>query len=427
MAKDGKEKKAKKSKRNDGEASAEKQEGASYQMPPQMMMGMPGAMHHQQMPGGMHPPMPGAMHPQMAMMMGMRGMAMGPRMGMPHMMMPTMGMPPQGGFPQGAPFAPRGGALAVGHARRSKPPPQRPEVSPNVASQPAVTVVESDGSKSSSSSSSSSNSSSSSSSDVKKPADGEQLPTEVTGQQDHAFNVAGHAVPAVPEPLASAAPGTPSEPPPEERLQEGVPQAEELARGAAHTAASVRNDEVAPSQLKKPKPKLGKISFNIQGGSIAAAQAKTQVEEALAAERARRLNTKDASTQTVRDPENDGEIVTIWRLRPRGMESFPHFPKATKKKTREAKICAAVDAEQPEDNEESKDVEQPAKKLKLDAEGTTHLENHIVEQVASTASGHVEQTLGGGESEDEESPADDVLQNALALSANNMVEGSSDV
>merc|ERR1719327_936392 len=63
------------------------------------------------------------------------------------------------------------------------------------------------------------------------------------------------------------------------------------------------------------------------------AKEKAEAEAALAAARARRLNTRDASTQTVRDPETqDGDIVTVWRLRPRGMESFPHFPRQEKRK-----------------------------------------------------------------------------------------------
>lgn len=101
-------------------------------------------------------------------------------------------------------------------------------------------------------------------------------------------------------------------------------------------------------QLQRPRPlkKLGNISFNIQGAktAMAAAQAQVQVEEAVAAARARRLNTRDASTQTVRDPERQGgDIVTIWRLRPRGMESFPHFPRQAKKKVpRGAVSCTAV-------------------------------------------------------------------------------------
>lgn len=95
----------------------------------------------------------------------------------------------------------------------------------------------------------------------------------------------------------------------------------------------------------RPPPKPGKISFNIKGAreAIAAAQAQAQAEEAVKNARERRLNTRDASTQTVQDPERqDGGIVTIWRLRPRGMESFPHFPRAAKRKMREAVLCAAA-------------------------------------------------------------------------------------
>lgn len=103
-------------------------------------------------------------------------------------------------------------------------------------------------------------------------------------------------------------------------------------RGAPEASGS---DE---EELPRPKaqPKLGKISFNMKGAkdSMAAAQAKVQAEEAIAAARARRQNTRDASTQTVRHPEQDGEIVTVWRLRRRGMESFPHFPKPEQKKKR---------------------------------------------------------------------------------------------
>jgi len=78
----------------------------------------------------------------------------------------------------------------------------------------------------------------------------------------------------------------------------------------------------------KPLPKLGKISINIAGAKSAMeqAQAQAQAKEAVAAALKRKLNLRDAETQTVRDPEREGDIVTIWRLRPRGMESFPHFP-----------------------------------------------------------------------------------------------------
>lgn len=104
-------------------------------------------------------------------------------------------------------------------------------------------------------------------------------------------------------------------------------------------------DEDEELPRPRPPPKLGKISFNIQGAkeAIAAAQAHVQAEEAVAAAKARRLNTRDASTQTVRDPlTEDGGIVTIWRLRPRGMESFPHFPRARRKKRSRGALASNV-------------------------------------------------------------------------------------
>merc|ERR1712151_710265 len=108
---------------------------------------------------------------------------------------------------------------------------------------------------------------------------------------------------------------------------------------------SKEDDDVLP--LPKLNPKMGKISFSLGGAkaAVAAAQAQVQAEEAVAAARARRLNTRDASTQTVRDPESqDGGVVTIWRLRPRGMESFPHLPRQGKKKRAESStVCVAAD------------------------------------------------------------------------------------
>lgn len=110
------------------------------------------------------------------------------------------------------------------------------------------------------------------------------------------------------------------------------------ALAAAPVAAEAdQEEEDAFLPLRPRQPPKGKkgLSFNIQGAKTAMAAAKAQVEaeEAVAAVRARRLNSRDASTQTVRDPESqDGEIVTIWRLRPRGMESFPHFPRQPAKK-----------------------------------------------------------------------------------------------
>lgn len=107
-----------------------------------------------------------------------------------------------------------------------------------------------------------------------------------------------------------------------------------LAAAPVAAEADQEEEDAMPLRPRQP-PKAGRISFNIQGAKTAMAAAKAQVEaeEAVAAVRARRLNSRDASTQTVRDPENqDGDIVTIWRLRPRGMESFPHFPRQPAKK-----------------------------------------------------------------------------------------------
>lgn len=126
---------------------------------------------------------------------------------------------------------------------------------------------------------------------------------------------------------------------------------------ASPTAEGQDELPLKPQKLRPPS-KPGRIAFNIQGAktAMAAAQAQVQVEVAVAAARARRLNVKDASTQTVRDPEHqDGEIVTIWRLRPRGMESFPHFRREPKKKkARDTLLCAGtiVDEEQEEDDSE---------------------------------------------------------------------------
>eukprot|EP00927_Polykrikos_kofoidii_P039758 TRINITY_DN34071_c1_g3_i1.p1 TRINITY_DN34071_c1_g3~~TRINITY_DN34071_c1_g3_i1.p1 ORF type:complete len:340 (+),score=70.36 TRINITY_DN34071_c1_g3_i1:56-1021(+) len=93
-------------------------------------------------------------------------------------------------------------------------------------------------------------------------------------------------------------------------------------------------------QNSKPRPKLGKISFNMRGANVGVAAAQTQVNmrEDVAAARANRLTFRHASTQTERDPENQGgDIVTIWPLHPRGMETLPRFPRRrTKRQAREA-------------------------------------------------------------------------------------------
>jgi len=116
------------------------------------------------------------------------------------------------------------------------------------------------------------------------------------------------------------------------------------ALAAAPVAAEADQEEDELPLRPRQPPKAGRISFNIQGAKTAMAAAKAQVEaeEAVKAVHARRLNSRDASTQTVRDPESqDGDIVTIWRLRPRGMESFPHFPRQpVKKKARGSTVAA---------------------------------------------------------------------------------------
>mmetsp|Transcript_46838 Transcript_46838/g.109645 ORF Transcript_46838/g.109645 Transcript_46838/m.109645 type:complete len:210 (+) Transcript_46838:20-649(+) len=110
-------------------------------------------------------------------------------------------------------------------------------------------------------------------------------------------------------------------------------------------------EEEDPAALLKPRtPKPGRITFNMQGAqkAMAAARTKVQVQSAVEAAKAKRLNVKDASTQTVRDPERqDGGFETIWRLRPRGMESFPHYakPKKAKKRGKEGMIQVFEDLE----------------------------------------------------------------------------------
>jgi hypothetical protein len=178
--------------------------------------------------------------------------------------------------------------------------------------------------------------------------------------------------------------------------------------------------------------KLGKISFNLQGGAVAAAQAKVQVEEAVAAARARRLNTKDASTQTVRDPEKDGDILTIWRLRPRGMESFPHFPKATKKKAREPTICAGVEEE--EDAvaiTKQSEVGKCGRKRPLDGDAVPEEVSESPERSLIAAAGDIAQSnepaLVAGEASDDDEAASlstDALQAALARTAEVVADGA---
>jgi len=196
-------------------------------------------------------------------------------------------------------------------------------------------------------------------------------------------------------------------------------------RGGGEAVAE-RQPEQEVRKLRKP-PKDRKIAFNIKGGAIAAAQAKVQVEEAVAAARARRLNTKDASTQTVRDPERqDGDIVTIWRLRPRGMESFPHFPKAAKRKVRESTMCAAAEGEGDEveakPEESQRDVRRRLggnaglpQKISESPERATVVEATVPEGLQADT---LQETKEAAECEDssssDDSPASDVVQEMLA-------------
>lgn len=354
--KEKKSKKAKKSKRGDGEARSEAR---------QRMMGMHAAVPQ-----------------QMAMMMQMRAMATRGHMMMRPLMMasPAM-MGHAAAFPPGYPMG-RG-------ARRSRPirggafgRPARPEP-----------LALCNASNPSSSSGSSSSSSSSPRIRAAAPPGGRFMPAAaeqtVPGSiplsfgPDLANRRMDAAVPAsnkisqasdlaaidvpVPMPTPSFLPKTPpdwiQEPPGgtaqvhphhEQTLTSGAalgaaPVAPTAATAALAVAAAGAASEEQPEeeQLQRPRapPKPGKISFNIQGAkdAMAAAKAQVEVEEAVAAVRARRLNSRDASTQTVRDPERqDGDIVTIWRLRPRGMESFPHFPRQARKKARQPVLCAAA-------------------------------------------------------------------------------------
>mmetsp|Transcript_26033 Transcript_26033/g.60819 ORF Transcript_26033/g.60819 Transcript_26033/m.60819 type:complete len:441 (+) Transcript_26033:50-1372(+) len=87
-------------------------------------------------------------------------------------------------------------------------------------------------------------------------------------------------------------------------------------------------------QPKSLRTQKKAISFKLQGAreAMAAAQKVTDLEAELKAVREKRKNVRDATTQTVQNPLQDGEKVLVWHLRPRGMESFPHFPKQQKRK-----------------------------------------------------------------------------------------------
>lgn len=128
---------------------------------------------------------------------------------------------------------------------------------------------------------------------------------------------------------------------------------------------------------RKPRAaKPGSITFNMQGAqkAMAAARTRVQVQTAVEAAKAKRLNVKDAATQTVRDPERqDGDIVTIWRLRPRGMESFPHFAKQPKvgkrSNTKDLEAEVNVDPRDPSERKRARTIAAEVKEVSIDVGG----------------------------------------------------------
>lgn len=129
---------------------------------------------------------------------------------------------------------------------------------------------------------------------------------------------------------------------------------------------------------KKPRVSLapGSITFNMQGAqkAMAAARTRVQVQTAVEAAKAKRLNVRDAATQTVRDPERqDGDIVTIWRLRPRGMESFPHFAKQPKvgkrSNTKDLEAEVNVDPRDPSERKRARTTAAEVKEVSIDVGG----------------------------------------------------------
>mmetsp|Transcript_70503 Transcript_70503/g.131870 ORF Transcript_70503/g.131870 Transcript_70503/m.131870 type:complete len:351 (-) Transcript_70503:28-1080(-) len=233
-----------------------------------------------------------------------------------------------------------GPARATGMQSRAVPPPSPaesvPEADPNAA-------ADSDGSASSDSSGTSSSSSSASqavqaepeaeaqavsdpyqlnippldapktkaatsSTDAPAAAASSTVANKAVALQAHA----AQAAPAATTPGVEANAATPAEDEADEA--EGIPSL--LGGSLANAAKAQRNQKKS-------------ISFKLQGAkeAMAAAQKVTDLEAELKAVRARKQNVRDATTQTVRNPLQDGEKVTVWRLRPRGMESFPHFPK----------------------------------------------------------------------------------------------------
>eukprot|EP00971_Amphidinium_carterae_P120252 2382683-Amphidinium_carterae.1 len=234
---------------------------------------------------------------------------------------------PRAQFPQpGRSPGPVKSAGVLSRAVPSPPPPA--ETVPEAEN---TGVADSDASGSSDSSGTSSSSSSASQPAVAEAAaEAAMLAEAPTKKQDAAKTKAATSSGDVPQPQNQAVPV-------QAHAAQGVPAS--TTPGSAATPAEDEADEadgitsllggsLAHAAKSQRQPKKS-ISFKLQGAkeAMAAAQKVTDLEAELKAVRAKKQNVKDASTQTVQNPLQDGEKVTVWRLRPRGMESFPHFPR----------------------------------------------------------------------------------------------------
>jgi len=162
---------------------------------------------------------------------------------------------------------------------------------------------------------------------------------------------------ALASPLAEATDASIDVPVPAPAVMARLPEVLQEALPTAGSPLQEEPDDELPMPKRAPLAVRKSISFNLQGAqkAMAAAQANLQVQAAVEAARQKRLNVKDAATQTVRDPERqDGEIVTIWRLRPRGMESFPHFAKPKKAKRKAAMMSASFEQDVDQEEAESR-------------------------------------------------------------------------
>lgn len=197
--------------------------------------------------------------------------------------------------------------------------------------------------------------------------------------QRHVGSLEGEAEPQVLK--AASSPASPGEAR-DAQIDVPVPMPNPKPSTDPQPEAAGASEEAEPKSFPKRAPKPGSITFNMQGAqkALAAARTRVQVQSAVEAAKAKRLNVKDAATQTVRDPERqDGDIVTIWRLRPRGMESFPHFAKPKARRTRFAEILAkeggAIDPHDPSERKRARVAAADAdatKEVTIDLEGREH-------------------------------------------------------